>query len=251
MRCISAKTKAVLLVHLYGQMRDMDAWQDLCAKNDIALIEDCAQAHLSSWQSGFAGSFGQAGAFSFYPTKNLGAPGDAGMLVTQSESMAQRARQLRNYGQSDRYHHPEEGLNSRLDEIQAAMLAERLKWLPEFTERRRQIANAYRAGIQNPLIALLDEPQEPSAHTYHLFVVTCKNRDALASHLSSHDVQTLVHYPVPVHAQKPCRKIARDPRNLQHCDRFAETCLSLPCHPQMTDDDISAVMDAVNAFRGA
>jgi dTDP-4-amino-4,6-dideoxygalactose transaminase len=249
-RCISARTKAVVLVHLYGQVRDMNAWQALCTQHDITLVEDCAQAHLASWKSRFAGSFGHAGAFSYYPTKNLGAPGDAGMVVAHSETVARLARQLRNYGQSRRYHHSELGLNSRLDEIQAAILAERLNWLPEFNERRRQIAIAYFSGIQNPMIELLDKPQEPSAHSYHLFVLTCEQRDALSRHLEKNDVQTLIHYPVPVHMQKPCRELARDPGGLVNCDRHAATCLSLPCHPQMTDDEVSAVVDAVNSFKG-
>ena len=136
-RCVSPKTKALLLVHLYGQVRNMNAWTDFCAEHGIKLVEDCAQAHLATWQGKVAGSFGAAGAYSFYPTKNLGAPGDAGMLVTNDAPLGQRAGRLRNYGQSVRYHHPELGMNSRLDEIHAAMLAERMKWLQRFTERRR------------------------------------------------------------------------------------------------------------------
>jgi dTDP-4-amino-4,6-dideoxygalactose transaminase len=211
-RCITSSTRAVVLVHLYGQMRNMDAWSALCAKRGITLVEDCAQAHLATWHGKVAGSFGAAGAYSFYPTKNLGAPGDAGMLVTGTEALAQRAGRLRNYGQSVRYHHPELGMNSRLDEIQAAMLFERLKWLPDFTERRRQIAGSYQKGIRNPLVLLLDTPEEPSAHVFHLFVVTCKERAQLQAHLQQHQVQSLIHYPVPIHKQPPCLDIARDPQ---------------------------------------
>ena len=248
-RCITSKTKAIVLVHIYGQVRGMDAWTAFCTKHGVTLIEDCAQAHLASWHSKVAGSFGAAGAYSFYPTKNLGAAGDAGMLVTEDEILAQRASQLRNYGQSVRYHHPELGLNSRLDEIHAAMLAERLKWLPEFTERRCEIANAYRKGIGNPLILLLAAPEESSAHVYHLFVVTCGQRDALQSHLLQHQIQALIHYPIPVHIQEPCKEIARDPLGLANSERHAATCLSLPCHPQMTDSDVEAVILALNSFK--
>ena len=250
-RCVSPKTKALLLVHLYGQVRNMQAWSDFCARHGIKLVEDCAQAHMAAWQGKVAGSFGMAGAYSFYPTKNLGAPGDAGMLVTNDAPLAQRAGCLRNYGQSVRYHHPGLGMNSRLDEIHAAMLAERMKWLLEFTERRRQIAKAYQAGTKNPTVRLLVSPEEPSAHVFHLYVVTCEQRDALQAHLEQNQVQSHIHYPIPIHHQEPCRDIARDPQGLGNAERHAEICLSLPCHPQMTDSDIVAVIAAVNSFQGA
>lgn len=250
-RCISSKTKAVVLVHLYGQVRSMNLWQGFCTKHGIFLVEDCAQAHLAAWHGQVAGSFGAAGAYSFYPTKNLGGAGDAGMIVTRDEALDLRAGRLRNYGQSTRYHHPELGMNSRLDEIQAAMLAERMKWLTEFTARRRRVADAYRAGIDNPHVQLLAAPEEPSAHVYHLFAINCDQRDALQAHLQKLQVQSLIHYPIPVHQQEPCRNIARDPHGLAHCERHAETCLSLPCHPQMTDRDIASVISAINAFRGS
>jgi len=250
-RCITPKTKAVLLVHLYGQVRQMDAWLAFSEKHGIELIEDCAQAHLATWQGKVAGSFGIAGAYSFYPTKNLGTPGDGGMLVTNEENLAQRASRLRNYGQSVRYHHPEIGMNSRLDEIHAAMLAERMRWLPEFTEHRRQIADAYRATINNPLVQLLAAPEEKDAHVYHLFVITCGERDALQAHLLVNKVQALIHYPITIHEQEPCLGIACDSQGLGNSERHAAVCLSLPCHPQMTDADVGAVVDAVNSFRVA
>lgn len=250
-RCITPRTKAVLLVHLYGQVRDMAAWVELCAQRDIALIEDCAQAHLATWHGKVAGSFGVAGAYSFYPTKNLGAAGDAGVLVTNDARIAERAGRLRNYGQSVRYHHPELGMNSRLDEIHAAMLSERLKWLPEFTARRRQIAMAYMDGIDTPLVRKPALPEQPSAHVYHLFVVTSDRRDALQAHLREQGIQSLIHYPVPMHKQEPCRSLTCDPQGVSNSERHAATCLSLPCHPQMSDDDINVVIAAVNSFRGA
>ena len=247
-RCITAATKAIVLVHLYGQVRAMDKWTALCTKHGVSLIEDCAQAHQASWNGKVAGSFGAAGTYSFYPTKNLGALGDAGMLVTDDELLASRAGCLRNYGQSVRYQHPVLGLNSRLDELHAAILTERLKWLPEFTERRRQIADAYYAGIRNPRVSCLAQPESPLAHVYHLFVVTCEERDGLQSHLQRHQVQSLIHYPIPVHAQEPCRQIARDKLGLVNSERHAATCLSLPCHPQMSDSDVLAVTSAINGF---
>ena len=248
-RCITPKTKAVLLIHLYGQVRQMDAWTDFCGEHGIALIEDCAQAHLAKWHGKVAGSFGVAGAYSFYPTKNLGAPGDAGMLVTSNQAISDRAAKLRNYGQSVRYQHPELGMNSRLDEIHAAMLTERLKWLPEFTNRRRQIADAYCAGINNVLVQLLATPEEYIAHVYHLFVITCEKRSLLQSHLNACGIQALIHYPICIHEQQPCLNVARDPHGLKASEHHAATCLSLPCHPQMSDEDVASVITAVNMFK--
>jgi dTDP-4-amino-4,6-dideoxygalactose transaminase len=248
-RCASSKTKAVVLVHLYGQVRAMDAWMAFAAEHGIALVEDCAQAHLAAWHGKVAGSFGRAGTYSFYPTKNLGAPGDAGMIVTEDGVLARRAACLRNYGQSVRYQHSELGLNSRLDELQAAILAERFKWLTGFTQRRREIAGAYRRGIENPLVQILAEPDEPSAHVYHLFVVNCARREALQAHLQARQIQSLIHYPIAVHQQEPCRNIARDPLGLGQSERHAATCLSLPCHPQLTDSDVAEVISALNSFQ--
>lgn len=249
-RCVGPGTKAMVLVHLYGQVREMDQWVAFCARHKILLIEDCAQAHLSSWHGRVAGSFGTAGAYSFYPTKNLGAAGDAGMVVTSDGDLVKRAGSLRNYGQGDRYHHPLIGMNSRLDEMHAAMLSERLKWLPEFTARRQAIAAAYRAAIVTPHVTHLAPPQEAAAHVSHLYVITCDDREALQQHLLKHQVRTLIHYPIPVHRQEPCRDIARDPQGLVHSERHAATCLSLPCHPQMSNNDVTAVINAVNAYRG-
>ncbi|MDO8652462.1 MAG: DegT/DnrJ/EryC1/StrS family aminotransferase [Undibacterium sp.] len=250
-RCVSVKTKAVLLVHLYGQIRDMDPWLSLCDEGGIVLIEDCAQAHLAATRGRVAGAFGMAGAYSFYPTKNLGALGDAGMLVSQDRVLAGRARQIRNYGQSERYHHPQIGLNSRLDEMQAALLTERLAWLESFTFRRQAVAERYRAEITNPLIRQLAAPVEKSAHVYHLFVVKCDARDALQKHLEAHGVQSLIHYPVPMHSQAPCAGLRCDPEGLANSEAHAQTCLSLPCHPQLSEADVSKVIQAVNAFGGA
>jgi dTDP-4-amino-4,6-dideoxygalactose transaminase len=250
-RCLSPRTRAVVLVHLYGQVRNMDGWQNFCAAHGIQLIEDCAQAHLSSWRGKVAGSFGVAGAYSFYPTKNLGAAGDGGMIVTSDDKLAECARSLRNYGQSARYHHPLVGLNSRLDELHAAMLSARLEWLSAYTARRREIASAYRKGITNPSVKQLVAPEERDAHVYHLYVITCASRDGLQQHLLKHQIQTLIHYPIPVHKQESCLMVKHDPSGLGRSERYAATCLSLPCHPQMTNDDVATVIDAVNSYREA
>ncbi len=249
-RCVTPRTRAVVLVHLYGQVRGMDQWVSFSDQHGVALVEDCAQAHLAVAGGRAAGGFGSAGAFSFYPTKNLGAAGDAGILVTTQADIALQARHLRNYGQTDRYHHPVAGLNSRLDEIHAAMLRERLRWLPAFTSRRREIADTYRSEIRNAWIGHLAEPAEPSAHVHHLFVITSGRRDALQAHLRRHDIQTLIHYPVPAHWQPPSLHVKRDPAGLAHSERHAAMCLSLPCHPHMADSDVERVVSAVNSFEG-
>jgi dTDP-4-amino-4,6-dideoxygalactose transaminase len=247
-RCLSKRTRAVLLVHLYGQMRDMSTWDRLRREAGIELIEDCAQAHLARWDGQPAGSLGVAGAYSFYPTKNLGAIGDGGALVTQSEALARRVGRLRNYGQSERYVHPELGMNSRLDELQAALLSERLHWLGRFTDRRRQIASHYDAELRNPRVSLLAPPQQPESHVHHLYVLLCDERAALARHLEDKGVQTLIHYPVPVHQQKSCVALRRDPQGLSRAETHAAACLSIPCHPQMSDADVKQVIQAVNCW---
>jgi dTDP-4-amino-4,6-dideoxygalactose transaminase len=247
-RCLSPRTRAVLLVHLYGHAHDLDRWESFCEGAGILLLEDCAQAHLASWSGVRAGAWGRMGAYSFYPTKNLGAIGDGGALVTNDEAIAASARQLRNYGQSDRYHHPVLGLNSRLDELHAAILRVRLGMLEEFTARRRAIAQAYRGGIANPAIRLLAAPRQAGSHVYHLFVVCCAQRDRLAEHLRARGVESLVHYPIPVHGQAPCTGLRRDPAGLQASERHARECLSIPCHPQLDDAEVDTVTRALNEF---
>ena len=249
-RCITKRTRAVLLVHLYGQVRDMDEWIKLCADHKFFLLEDCAQSHLAQAQGRMAGTFGEWGAYSFYPTKNLGALGDAGALVTNREDIAIDARVLLNYGQSKRYHHSKLGLNSRLDEMQAAILSVRLELLSQYTLRRQQIACTYFDQISNPEIGLLAKPVEESNHVYHLFVVLCKRRDKLAEHMRSHDIETLVHYPIPIHRQPPCAEMATAPQGMEHAGKHAERCLSLPCNPHLTDKQLSRIIGAVNAFAG-
>ena len=248
-RCITKQTRAVILVHLYGQLRDMKNWHQFCANNNILLIEDCAQSHLARWGNSVAGGFGEAGAYSFYPTKNLGALGDAGMIVTNSDLIHRRAIKLRNYGQSERYHHPELGLNSRLDELQAAILIERLAWLEQYTERRKQIAKRYQLEIQNRHITKLSLPQETSSHVYHLYVVTCLKREELQAYLNDHEIQSLIHYPVPVHHQPPLRDCRIDPAGLSASNKHAKTCLSLPCHPHMGEDEVNKVIQVINKFQ--
>ncbi len=247
-RCLGGRTRAILLVHLYGQAHELESWRQLCDGAGLQLVEDCAQAHLASWNGIRAGAWGRLGAFSFYPTKNLGAVGDGGALTTSDEGVALKARQLRNYGQSDRYHHPVLGLNSRLDELQAALLRVRLSMLDGYTERRRAIARAYRAGIDNPGIRLLAAPVQESSHVYHLFVLCCERRDRLAEHLRARGIESLIHYPIPVHLQEPCTGLRRDPEGLKAAEHHGNTCISIPCHPQLTDAEVASVIRALHDF---
>jgi dTDP-4-amino-4,6-dideoxygalactose transaminase len=248
-RCIGPKTKAILLVHLYGQIGPVEELGALAAAHGVQLLEDCAQAHGAMWQGASAGSFGRFAAWSFYPTKNLGAVGDAGSLTTAEPDLAETVRSLRNYGQSVRYQHPLIGMNSRLDEIQAAILRERLRYLRPWVERRRDIASAYHESISNPLVALMPLPAgERARHAHHLFVVTTKYREELQAFLKRNGVESLIHYPIPVHQQIPCRQLQRDPQGLSRAESHALTCLSLPCHPGLTDEQVRHVADAVNRF---
>jgi dTDP-4-amino-4,6-dideoxygalactose transaminase len=249
-RCLSPRTKAVMVVHLYGQAGPLEALSALCAEHGLHLVEDCAQAHGAKASGRPCGTWGAFGGWSFYPTKNLGCIGDGGALTTGSADLEAKARRLRNYGQSVRYHHPEVGLNSRLDELQAAILRERLAHLTRWTDRRRAVARAYADGIRHDAVRVLPLPSDPLRHVHHLFVVTSARRDALQVHLKDNGVESLLHYPVPAHLQEPCRNFRQDPQGLANAERHAAECLSLPMHPALTDDEVATVIGAVNSFPG-
>ena len=247
-RCLSAKTRAILLVHLYGQVRGMDGWLRFSREHRLELVEDCAQAHLASAGGVIAGNFGRVGAYSFYPTKNLGAAGDGGAVVGSDEVIGVACRELRDYGQRSRYLHVREGLNSRLDEIQAAILNARLEWLGEATRRRQLIAARYHAGLRNPAVALLAPPESTPSHVQHLFVVRCTRRDALAGWLADAGIESAIHYPVPMHLQPALSGIRRDPQGLAVAQAHALQCLSFPCHPGLSEAESEAVIAAVNRY---
>jgi dTDP-4-amino-4,6-dideoxygalactose transaminase len=196
---ITLKTKAIVVVHLYGQCCDMGTITTLCKKHSLFLIEDCAQAAGAMYHGKKAGTFGNCSAFSFYPTKNLGALGDAGAVVTDSLDLYTKITELRNYGQKNRYIHDSHGINSRLDEIQAAILSVKLPHLDNWNNRRNEIALQYRKRLSS-VQCLKQEPY--NYHNYHLFIIRHKHRDLLAKYLSENGIQTLIHYPVPVHCQK-------------------------------------------------
>lgn len=246
--CISAQTKAVIVVHLYGRAADMAALSEICTSQGIELVEDCAQAHLSQYAGQPVGTFGRYAAWSFYPTKNLGAIGDAGAITSNDSDFLSSAQQFRNYGQSDRYHHVVAGQNSRLDELHAAILSVRLSYLESWTNSRRNIAARYWDGINNPKIRLLLRPADPTQHVNHLFVVCVAYREHFMQHLAKHHIQSLIHYPVPAHKQEAIGFHKISPQGLQFSLSHSQTCVSLPIHPHMTGSEIQRVITACNSW---
>ncbi len=239
---IGERTRAVVPVHLYGECADTEAIVELCEPRGIAVVEDCAQSHGASLRDRPAGTIGAAGAFSFYPTKNLGALGDGGAVVTGDEAIAARLRLLRHYGQTDRYRHQSFGVNSRLDEIQAAVLRAKLPHLNGWTERRREIASRYSDALRDtpvePLVELGDR-----RHVYHLYVVRARDRDRLQADLEARGVATLIHYPIPIHRQQPFADLAAGV-SLENSEALCESVLSLPLFPGLTDEEVEAVAAA-------
>ena len=241
---VGPRTRAILPVHLYGQPADMTGIARVAARHDLAIVEDCCQAHLATSEGRPVGTIGAAGAFSFYPTKNLGALGDGGAVVTNDGALADRVARLRSGGQTDRYHHQEPGINSRLDEIQAAILRARLPHLPEWTARRRALAARYRTGLADSPIDV--PPELDAGHVYHLFVVRTAARRELQAHLAERGIETLIHYPVSLPRQ-PAMASA-DPADCPVAVRACDEILSLPLHPAMHDDSVDEVAAAVHAF---
>jgi len=242
---ITPRTRAVMPVHLYGQAADMTAIEAIAIRHGLAIVEDCAQAHLATSEGRPVGTIGIAGAFSFYPTKNLGALGDGGAIVTRDAALAARLRRLRNGGQTDRCHHVEAGVNSRLDEMQAAILRARLPFLPAWTARRRHLAARYRAALTGAPVVIA--PEADSGHVYHLFTVRAGARDALQAHLDSAGIGTLVHYPLTVPRQPAFADLP-----LTACpeaDRLAAHVLSLPLHPALADTQVDEVASIVGCFQ--
>jgi len=242
---IGPRTRAIMAVHLYGQLADMPALVALARRHGLLLIEDAAQAHGATRDGRKAGAFGDAAAFSFYPAKNLGALGDGGAVVTGDARLAERVAALRNYGSETKYHHLFQGVNSRLDEIQAALLRVKLRHLDEDVALRRRVARRYRDGIRHPQIALPEVAHEEQ-HAWHLFVVRCHRRDALQRHLQAQGVQSQVHYPVPPHRQPAYAELRE--AWLPLTERLHEEVLSLPLGPSLGEDAVARVIAACNAF---
>lgn len=242
---LGPRTRAIMPVHLYGQLADMAALAELAREHGLLLVEDAAQAHGASLAGRRAGAFGDAAGFSFFPAKNLGALGDGGAIVTSNDELAARVRALRNYGSEVKYQHLYQGANSRLDEIQAAMLRVKLAHLDEEVAIRRHVASRYLEAIRHPHIAL-PRVDNAESHAWHLFVVRCRQRDALQRHLQAHGVRSQVHYPVPPHRQAAYPSLHA--LQLPITEQLHDEVLSLPMGPTMHDAAIERVIAACNAF---
>ena len=245
---MTSGTKAVMAVHLYGRMAPMEDIDSWCKANGLLLIEDAAQAHGAALEGRMAGAWGHAAGFSFYPTKNLGAFGDGGAVTTDDADLARIVRQLANYGSDAPGLFAWVGINSRLDELQAALLRVALPHLDDWNKKRREIANAYAMGIKNPHVSLPALPQLPVSHVHHLYVVRCGVRDRLAAHLQKAGIGTKVHYPVSPHRQSAFRPF--NTFTLPVAERLENEVLSLPLWPGMTPEQVRTVINAVNSFEG-
>lgn len=241
---ITNKTKVILPVHLYGQLANMPTIMNIAKHYNLLVLEDSAQAHGASLDGKKAGNWGDASAFSFYPGKNLGALGDAGAVTTNDKDLADTLRALRNYGSHEKYKNLFQGVNSRLDEIQAAMLNVKLPNLDEEIAHRRQVAQAYLEGIDNPCITLPN--QAGGAHVWHVFVVRCEQRDALQKYLTAQGIQTLIHYPIPPHKQQAYKKWNK--LSYPVSEKIHVQVLSLPMGPTLAMQDVDKIINALNRF---
>jgi dTDP-3-amino-3,4,6-trideoxy-alpha-D-glucose transaminase len=240
---ITPRTRAILPVHLYGQPADMPAIADVASRHGLAVVEDCCQAHLATCGGRPVGSFGTLAAYSFYPTKNLGALGDGGAITVNDAGLAAHLRRLRNGGQIDRYRHEEFGVNSRLDEMQAAILLARLAWLPGWTAKRRQLAADYRTALAG--LDLTVPPELDAGHVYHLFPVLSERRADVRERLQARGIETLIHYPVPIPRQPALA--GERPAQCPVADRVCDQVFSLPLHQGMTRDTVQTIAAALRA----
>lgn len=242
---ITPKTKAILPVHLYGQLCDMENINKLAQKYNLKVIEDCAQAHGAATNGRKAGNFGDAAGFSFYPGKNLGALGDGGAIVTNDDELASTVRALGNYGSHIKYQNKYKGINSRLDELQAALLGVKLKTLDADTQIKRNIANLYLREITNDKI-ILPKILQQSAHVWHLFVIRTKDRDGLLQYLAHNDIQAVIHYPIPPHKQEAYKEW--NELSYQISEQIHAEVLSLPLSPVMTLQEVNKVIEVLNNY---
>ena len=244
---ITPRTKAIMVVHLYGQAANMEKIGRLAEDNGLYLLEDCAQSHGARFAGKMTGTFGDIGCFSFYPTKNLGAFGDAGAVVTDNAELAEKLRMPRNYGSRVKYHNEITGVNSRLDEMQAALLRVKLKHLAELTAERKNIAARYLAGIKNPVLRL-PQLREGADHVYHQFVVMTEKRDEFKEYLKNNGIDTVIHYPIPPHLAECYKTLGLKKGDLPIAERYAGEVLSLPMFNGMTEAEIAYVIDVCNGY---
>jgi dTDP-4-amino-4,6-dideoxygalactose transaminase len=245
-RALTSATRAIVPVHLYGQCADMEPLRALAAEQGIPVVEDCAQAHLATYGGRFAGTMGELGAFSFYPTKNLGAAGDGGAIVTSDDTLAERLRLVRQYGQRGRYEHVRRGVNSRLDEMHAAILRAKLPRLPAGNARRSEIAAIYDAALEDTALRPLARFPDRS-HAFHLYVIQGSDRDGVQQQLAELGVGTLIHYPRPVHGHPGYKDLGAAGVDLSNSEGLAREVLSIPMFPELTDDEVTYVAEALRA----
>lgn len=244
---ISKKTKAILPVHLYGQSCNMRKIQKIARDYNLYVVEDCAQSHGSLYDGQMTGTFGDIGCFSFYPTKNLGAFGDGGAIITNNGEISEKIQAMRNYGSKIKYHNEFEGVNSRLDELQAALLQIKLSHLPELTRERQKLAQKYLNGISNPKITL-PKTCKYATHVYHLFVIQCSERERLQEYLLENNIKTQIHYPIPPHLSEVYNQYNYLKGKYPITERYSNEVLSLPLYVGMTDEEIDYVINVVNLF---
>ncbi len=243
---ITENTKAVMVVHLYGRMADVESIRDIAKKYHLKVIEDAAQAHGAMIDKKRAGSLGDAAGFSFYPGKNLGAFGDAGAITTNDKELYEKAKIIRNYGSNVKYHHIYKGFNSRMDEMQAAVLKIKLKYLDEWTSERKRIAEYYKKNISNDKIQLPVEDDKDNV--WHIFPVFCEERNKLQNYLADNGIMTQIHYPIPVHLQEAYRDLHYKKGDFPVAEKIADTELSLPIWYGMTTTEMEQVVQVLNRF---
>lgn len=244
---ITNKTKAVLVVHLYGQASNMKPVLEVCMKHNLRMIEDCAQSHGAKFNGQMTGTFGDIGCFSFYPSKNLGAFGDAGAIVTNNDQIAEDARVFRNYGSEKRYYNKVVGTNSRLDEMQAGLLRVRLKHLDKLAEEKRRICERYLSELHNDKI-ILPTIRKGATHIWHQFVIRSDDREKMIKYLDEKGVGTIIHYPIPPHLSEAYRYLDMKEGSLPITEKYAQTVLSLPLYNGMTEEEQDYIIEAINTF---
>lgn len=243
---ITKRTKAIIPVHLFGQVVDIVGLLKIAKKYNLKVIEDACQAHGASYKSKKAGVFGDAGCFSFYPTKNLGSYGDGGAITTNSKKIYEKCKMLRNYGQKDRYHHAIKGLNSRLDEIQAAILNEKLKELDFLNKKRNELAKLYFQSLKDVPQIIRPKIRPSNYHVFHLFVIQAKNRGSLIEFLKNHGVESLIHYPIPIHKQKCYQEYNN--LSVPKTEKFASKILSLPINPFINKNEVLKISKLIKEY---
>lgn len=241
---ITSKTKAIVPVHLYGQCADMTPILEIARQHNLVVIEDCAQAHGSLYKNQMAGTMGDVGCFSFYPSKNLGALGDGGYILTNNQDIAEKLTRLRNYGQEKRYYHSIKGFNSRLDELQAAILNAKLPYLNTWNQRRREIAQCYHQAF-SPVGIICPLPAPERFHVYHLYVIRVEARQLFQELLEKHGISTIIHYPIPVHLQVSYRECCQQGKYLPITEKLAGEIISLPLYPELTDKEVKYIIQSV------